>query len=243
MLNLGWLAMALLAAWCIGRPYGLGPQALIGASIALGSQRLVEFQAGEALNDITGVALILAAAALLVNGYAVARAGAAAGRGRSARARNRSGGAGRCGDRRRAGGGNEALVPGAGRRPHGRGHRHRPADGAPARRGPLGIPMLAAGGYWYARNLIAVGNPIPYVGSLGPISLPAPARDFQLRPDFAVVHYWNDTEVWRDWFGPGLDDSFGTLWPLTLAAVSPSPCWRSGGGASRSCGRWAPWWP
>ncbi len=54
VLNLGWLSMALLAAWCIGRPYGLGPQALIGASVALGSQSLVEFQAGEALNDITG---------------------------------------------------------------------------------------------------------------------------------------------------------------------------------------------
>ena len=48
LINLGWLAVALLAAWCIGRPYGLGPQALIGASIALGSQSLVEFQAGEA---------------------------------------------------------------------------------------------------------------------------------------------------------------------------------------------------
>ncbi len=92
-----------------------------------------------------------------------------------------------------------------------------------------GIPMLAAGGYWYVRNLIAVGNPIPYVGSLGPISLPAPVRDFQLRPDFAVVHYWNDTEVWRDWFGPGLNDSFGTLWPLTLAgmlAVAVLALWR-----------------
>ena len=62
--------MALLAAWCIGRPYGLGPQALIGASVALGSQSLVEFQAGEALNDITGLAFVLAAVAILVNGYA-----------------------------------------------------------------------------------------------------------------------------------------------------------------------------
>ena len=79
--------------------------------------------------------------------------------------------------------------------------------------------MLAAGGYWYVRNLIAVGNPIPYIGSLGPISLPAPVRDFQLRPDFAVVHYWNDTEVWRHWLAPGLNDSFGTLWPLTLAGM------------------------
>ena len=75
MLNLGWLAVALLAAWCIGRPYGVAPQALIGASVALGSQILVEFQAGEALNDITGVAFILAAAAILVNGYAARRRG------------------------------------------------------------------------------------------------------------------------------------------------------------------------
>ncbi len=59
VLNLGWLSVALLAAWCIGRPYGLAPQALIGASVALGSQSLVEFQAGEALNDITGVAFVL----------------------------------------------------------------------------------------------------------------------------------------------------------------------------------------
>ena len=69
-------ALALLAAWCIGRPYGVAPLSLIGGSIALGAQMLVEFQAGEALNDITGVAFVLAAAALLVNGYETKRAGA-----------------------------------------------------------------------------------------------------------------------------------------------------------------------
>ena len=64
---------------------------------------------------------------------------------------------------------------------------------------------------------------------MGPISLPAPVRDFQLRPDFAVVHYWNDTGVWRHWFVPGLHESFGTLWPLTLAgmlAVAVFAIWR-----------------
>ena len=71
-LNLGLLAVGLLASWCIGRPYGVAPQALIGGSVALGSQMLVEFQAGEALNDITGVVFILAAVAVLVNGYAAA---------------------------------------------------------------------------------------------------------------------------------------------------------------------------
>ena len=35
--------------------------------------------------------------------------------------------------------------------------------------------------------------------------------------------------MWRHWFAPGLDDSFGTLWPLTLAAmvaVSVFAIWR-----------------
>ncbi len=133
LLNLGWLSMALLAAWCIGRPYGLGPQALIGASVALGSQSLVEFQAGEALNDITGVAFVLAAVALLVNGYAAVAGSGGSDRTRSPPhgARDRPRGAGRGGDRGRAGGWDQALLPGAGRRADGRGDRHRPPNDAP----------------------------------------------------------------------------------------------------------------
>ncbi|MEK6272833.1 MAG: hypothetical protein AABM42_09320 [Actinomycetota bacterium] len=231
LLNLGLLAMALLAAWSIGRPYGLGPQALIGASVALGSQSLVEFQAGEALNDITGVAFVLAAGALLVNGYAARTAGppasgtaaAVTGRAINPAALAVAGVAAGLA----AGTKLSFLAPVAALTVAviviaARTTRLRAAA-------LWGIPMLAAGGYWYVRNLIAVGNPIPYIGSLGPISIPAPVRDFQLRPDFAVVHYWNDTEVWRNWFGPGLDDSFGTLWPLTMAvmiAVAVLAIWR-----------------
>jgi hypothetical protein len=81
LLNLGFLLLGMLAAYCVGRPYGLGPQSLIGGSIALGSQSLAEFQAGEALNDIVGVALILAAAAILVNARAASLATPKGGRG------------------------------------------------------------------------------------------------------------------------------------------------------------------
>ena len=70
LINLGWLALGLTAAYAIGRPYGVGPVSLIGGAIALGAQNLVEFQAGEALNDIVGVALVLCAAAVLVNAWA-----------------------------------------------------------------------------------------------------------------------------------------------------------------------------
>ena len=33
-------------------------------------------------------------------------------------------------------------------------------------------------------------------------------------PGFSVFHYATDFGVWKDWFFPGLDDSFGFLWPL-----------------------------
>ena len=264
LINLGWLAMALLAAYCIGRPYGMGPQAMIGSAIALGSQSLVEFQAGEALNDITGVAFVLAAVAILVNGYAAGRAA----RGSVAASPSDAS----------VGVPEHRVPPGTQSVP--RGTRVWPEGGtaglitgreismaalavagiaagfaagiklsflAPVAALTVGviviapgarrlkdaiafmIPMLVAGGYWYLRNLVAVGNPIPYIGHIGPISLPAPARDFQLRPDYAVVHYWNDTGVWSHWFAPGLHESFGTLWPATLVgmlAVAVFAIWR-----------------
>jgi hypothetical protein len=228
VMNLGWLGLALLAAYCIGRPYGLGPQAMVGSAIGLGSQSLVEFQAGEALNDITGVAFILAAVAILVNGHAASRTAMS---------------------------GRPVAPDGEPPTPLVTGREIAPAvlamagiaagfaagvklsflapvavltvgviviaPGSARLRATLAfvIPSLVAGGYWYLRNLIAVGNPIPYIGHVGPISLPAPVRDFQLRPDYAVVHYWNDTGVWSHWFAPGLHESFGTLWPATLIGM------------------------
>src|SRR5690606_5819231 len=70
-----------------------------------------------------------------------------------------------------------------------------------------------AGGYWYVRNLVLTGNPLPLT-AFGPLDLPSPERTFQLRPGHAVVHYWNDTEVWREWFFPYLAEELGPLWPL-----------------------------
>jgi hypothetical protein len=92
------------------------------------------------------------------------------------------------------------------------------------------LPALLAGGYWYARNLIAVGNPIPFT-SWGPLGLPEAERTFELREPFSVAHYWNDFDVWSDWFFPGLDESFGFLWPVTLALLvggAAYALWRGG---------------
>ena len=79
------------------------------------------------------------------------------------------------------------------------------------------LPALAGGGYWYLRNLIATGNPLPQVEHLGPIGLPHPERLQSGRPDHSILHYATDTGIWREYFGPGLDNAFGALWPVVVA--------------------------
>lgn len=81
------------------------------------------------------------------------------------------------------------------------------------------LPALAGGGYWYLRNLIIAGNPLPQVERLGPISLPHPETLQSGRPDFNVIHYATDTAVWGDYFAPGLDNAFGILWPLVIGGA------------------------
>ena len=74
LVNLGWLAASLLAAWCIGRPYAVGAVTALGAAVVLDSEMLVASQAGNAPNDIAGIFFLLAVVAFLVNGAATARA-------------------------------------------------------------------------------------------------------------------------------------------------------------------------
>jgi hypothetical protein len=81
------------------------------------------------------------------------------------------------------------------------------------------VPAVAAGGFWYLRNLIVAGNPLPQVESLGPISLPHPERVQSGRPDFSIAHYATDTGVWREYFAPGLHQAFGLLWPLVVGGA------------------------
>ena len=67
--NLFWLAIALLAAWCVGRPYKVGPATLVAAAIVLDAGVMIETQPGEARNDIMGLAFLLAFVAFLINGH------------------------------------------------------------------------------------------------------------------------------------------------------------------------------
>jgi hypothetical protein len=244
-INFGWLAVAFLAAWCIGRPYGRGSLTVVAAAILLGCHTLVVRDPGAAKNDLAAAALLLASIAILVEAWAQ----------RSCSPQRRSE---RPGHEPRHPA--HPVVPFAsqsGKRNHEAGWR-RPeslepgwavaaaglaaglAAGtrvtalamaaalsvavvflAPAGRRRVAaawwfLPALAGGGYWYLRNLVVAGNPIPEIESIGPISLPHPQRLQEGRPDFSILHYATDTDVWRHFFAPGLHEAFGALWPVVV---------------------------
>jgi len=222
-LNFGFLAISFLAAWCIGRPYGRGHLTVVAAAIVLECHTLVVREPGAAKNDLAAAALLLAAVAILVNVWAAHKArhsdgdDADAGEGRgglpvgwplavAGLAVGLSVGTKSTAVAMAAGLTLAVLVL-------------VPAGRRWAAAGWWFIAAFLGGGYWYLRNLIVAGNPLPQATSLGPISLPHPERLQEGRPDFSIVHYATDTGVWRDYFEPGLHQAFGALWPLVIAAA------------------------
>jgi hypothetical protein len=247
-LNFGWLAVAFLAAWCIGRPYGRGHLSVVAAAILLECHTLVVREPGAAKNDLMAAALLLAAIAILVTAWSRRSIAAPDGSGppyghmeperRTAISIPRW----------------EIAVAGLA---VGLAVGTKQTALAMAAALTVSVVVLApagrrwvaagwwagaavlAGGYWYLRDLVAVGNPVPQVEGLGPISLPHPERLQTGRPDFSVAHYATDTGVWREFFVPGLHTAFGALWPLVIAAAvlgAVAVLWRGNDRALRWAG-------
>jgi hypothetical protein len=204
LLNVGWLCGTLLAAWCVGRPYGAGPISVAGVAAMLVTGSLAD-QAGSMRNDVPAMFFLLAAVAIAVNAHAAGRggrlapgalvvAGLAAGLAAGVKLNYLAPAAGLAV-------GLVAIAPAPGRR-----------RAAAA----VGIPLLAGCGYWYLRNLVHTGSALPWVKSIGPISPPAPDQALGGREQHSVLSYAFDGSVWADWFLPGLHDGFGTLWPLLV---------------------------
>jgi hypothetical protein len=229
LLNLGWLIGCLLACWCIGRPFRVAPWSLALGAIALSVPALAD-QAGEARNDIVGSFFLLAAIAIALN--------AAAAPGRiprpdrlAVRSANSPGGSEAT---------PEGLSTGAllclglaiGLAAGTKLNFLLPAAvlvlglAALAPRGGRwwallcsGGMALAGGGYWYLRNLIHSGNPLPWIHHLGPIDLPSPEQALGGREAHSVFSYLTDGSVWSDWFLPGLHGALWIVWPALGAAA------------------------
>jgi hypothetical protein len=196
LINMGWLAVALLAAWCAGRPYGSGPAAasVIGVSIIL-TAGVLETQPGEAYNDVMALACLLASVAILLNRGPLLIAALAAGL---------------------ALGTKLTVLAAVGALSIGvvviaqRGMRLATA-------GIWATGLAATGAFWYVRNLIVVGNPLPFA-DVGP--LPSPGVRLQ-QPAYAIWHYATDPEIWDRYFFPGFRAQLGDLWaPLLLLAAA-----------------------
>jgi hypothetical protein len=210
-LNLIWVMLALLAAWCVGRPRAAGAASVVGVALVLTTPMMDSSQAGSAANDIVGIFFLLASVGLILAGteqraalvLAAVAAGLAVGTKLSMLAPVLALTVGTI-----------AIAP--------RGRRRASAA--------LWLgPLLLAGAYWYVRNLIAVGNPLPWT-SLG--FLPTPAAPLQQHTGFSVAHYLTSSSAWRDFFEPGLAAGLGRWWVVIVATAAAGPllCLLSGPG-------------
>ncbi len=216
-LNLLWLGGTLVAAWCIGSSRRAGTAAVLGVALLMATPMMNTSQAGGAGNDIVGVFFLLASVAFVLAGdpgdrsdrsdaatvLAAVAAGLAVGVKLSLLA--------------------PALALTAGVI----------ATARPGRRGITAaqwlVPLVLAGGYWYARNLVAVGNPLPWT-TLG--VLPTPAPPLQQHTGFSIAHYLFSSGAWSDYFGPGLAADLARWWFVIvgLAIAGPILCLAPGAG-------------
>jgi hypothetical protein len=79
-----------------------------------------------------------------------------------------------------------------------------------------GIPLIAGCGFWYLRNLVHSGSPLPWLKSLGPLSLPGPDQALGGRRQESVLGYLFDGSVWDEWFLPALHSALGWAWPAVI---------------------------
>ena len=77
--------------------------------------------------------------------------------------------------------------------------------------------LVATGGYWYLRNLVHVGNPLPWI-AIGPLAGPDQVGLYP-RPPHSVADYATDFHVWTHTFGPSLVRMLGHFWPLVLVGA------------------------
>jgi hypothetical protein len=209
-MNLGWLALALVSAWSIGEPYGAAPATLTGAAIVLATPGMVTSQPGGGYTDVVGLALLLAAVALLVRcaiaatprlptiAVAALAAGLAAGTKFTLLAPV----------------GVLTLVVGLQAvLYHARTKERVREFGA-----WCGL-VFAAGGFFYVRNALQVGNPLPFL-SFGPLHLPTLHAS---APTFTVAQYLFRSSIVHGYYLPGLRGSLGpTWWALIVLTIASS---------------------
>ncbi len=205
LLNFGWLGVALLAGWCVGRPFGLAAATLLGAALVVNSDMML-VQAGNAPGDIAALACLLAAVALLFTAVDPRRKkGSDAGHlgvepGPLAIAALAAG---------LAVGTKVTMLAPVAVLTIGLvvAARHR----RPSRQAAIWVGgVIVGGGFWYLRNLFHAGNPLPWL-TLGPLTGPS-QEPLYPRPAHSIAEYLADQHAWSHYFLPGFSETLGPLW-------------------------------
>jgi hypothetical protein len=205
LLNLAMIPLALLAGWCIGEGAGMGASSLAGVAVALTIPVVVVSEAGTAKDDVLGLVGLLAAMAFVVHPDAV----------RSPRAMRIgalfSGLA--CG---LALGSKLTLVaPTAALLVVLAVLTPKPSRVATVIRFVVGTAVT--GGYWYLRNLFAIGNPIP---GLKLLPLPHPVTPSMDIFGQNLLSNIRDKTLWRLSLLPGLRTAMGPAWFVILGVMA-----------------------
>lgn len=193
--NLAWLGLLFLAAWCIGSRWDRGPAGLAVAALLAGSPISRLNQPGSLKNEILVMALLLAGVALFLHSErrpaALALAGATLGLAIGTRY--------------------NVLAPGtvfvlAGSVGLLRTRRWRAAGAW------LGSFALF-GSYWYLRNWIRVGNPLPWLDlRIGPIHFDKVVPTDSDLGSTAVWNWRDDPDLYDEALRPGFRLALGHLW-------------------------------
>ena len=202
VINLGWLALAMLAAWCIGKPFGAQLITLTAVAALMVTPELATSQPGGGYDDVVGLALLLSCGGILINTHTGDNRWRLSGIGIAALAAGLA-----------AGTKFTFLVPIVALTigipvVAQRGDRTKEA-------GVWSAFVILIGGFWYVRNWIAVGNPLPSVHlKLGPLSLPNPVIT---TPSSTLAHFVLRGSDWSGYFFPGFRLAFGPVWWAVLA--------------------------
>jgi hypothetical protein len=182
----------------------MAPVSLVAAAVLLGTPGLVATQPGGGYDDIVGMALLLMSVAVLVNAERVDGELTMGGMAIAALAAGLA-----FGTKYTLVGPVLILTVGV------------IVVGAKGRRVRtacmwVGLEALT-GSFWYIRNWVRVGNPLPSLGHLGPLSFRSPPIT---SPNTTFGHYLFNTHIWRQYFIPGLRSSLGPAWPAIVLAAA-----------------------
>ena len=197
-LNLVFAALAVLAAYCIGRRRGLGALCVTASAVVMGLPAVVGTHPGQGTNDFLCATFLLVAIALIVEGgvqpVPLALAGVAAALSVGTKLTVAFPLAVLT----------VAIIGIAVRRRNGR----------------LIIawlvPLAAFGAFWFLRNWLRADNPLPWYDlHLGPLHLPIRSR---LADNASIADHLFERDVWDRIWRPGLHQAFGSAWPVLIAA-------------------------